>query len=211
MQMKIYFIRVLLEVTRSEKVRKHEIYNDMYGMNKSELRLMPHDLSWKDDFAAEKRRISSAVLDSAIRIEHIGSTSIPSIYAKPILDIAILCADKTLEFVANALTGLGYEYRGRYDEKSGHYYAVLDVDNVRFCQAHIYTEDNPDWRSKLRFRDVLRQNVGLAREYNNYKLELAKTTSDKSEYAKIKSKWVGTFMLKVSEASGDSQEIAENC
>ena len=181
----------------------------MYGMNKGKLLLVPYDFSWEDDFFAEKRRISFAVLDSSVRIEHIGSTSIPSIYAKPILDIAILCNDKGLESVVNALTELGYKYRGHYDEKGGHYYAVLDDNNIRLCQAHIYIEANADWYSKLKFRDVLRQDVELAREYNDYKLELAKTTSNKSEYAEIKSKWVDTFMLKVSEASGDSQLITE--
>lgn len=178
-------------------------------MDKGKLQLLPHDISWKDDFLAEKRRISSAVPDSSVLIEHIGSTSIPSIYAKPILDIAILCGDKGLEPVVNALSELGYKYRGQYDEKSNHYYAVLDKNNIRFCQAHIYTEANADWYCKLRFRDVLRQNIELAREYNDYKLELAKTISVKSEYAEIKSKWVDIFITKISDASSKAQQTTE--
>lgn len=168
----------------------------MYGMNKSELRLVPHDEAWKDDFSAERERIQTAVADSSVCIEHIGSTAIPTVWAKPILDIAILCAAENLEAVAAALVKLGYNYRGQYDEKSGHFYAVLDKDNIRYCQAHIYTEANADWYSKLKFRDVLRENAELAREYNNYKLELAKKVSNKSEYAEIKTKWVDTFILK---------------
>jgi len=178
-------------------------------MDKEKLQLLPHDLSWKEDFLAEKRRIVSAVPDLSVRIEHIGSTSIPSIYAKPILDIAILCGDKGLEPIADALSKLGYKYRGQYDEKNGHYYAVLDNNNIRFCQAHIYTEANADWYCKLRFRDVLRQNVGLAREYNDYKLELAKTISDKTEYAEIKSKWADTFITKVTKVSSNAQQTTE--
>ena len=171
--------------------------SDMYGMNKSELRLMPHDPSWADDFAAESARIRSAFDDSSIRIEHVGSTSIPNIYAKPILDIAILCGGKCLENTANAFIQLGYEYRGRFDDENGHFYAVLDRENIRFCQAHIYTEANADWHLKLKFRDVLRENADLAREYNDYKLELASRVSNKSEYAEIKTKWVDSFILKV--------------
>ncbi len=169
----------------------------MYGMNKSELRLMPHDVVWKDEFAAEHERIKSAVADLSVQIEHIGSTAIPTVWAKPILDIAVLCAAENLEAVADALTNLGYEYRGQYDEMSGHFYAVLDRDNIRFCQAHIYTEADADWHSKLKFRDVLSQNAELAREYNDYILELAQMVSNKSEYAEIKSKWVDSFILKV--------------
>lgn len=166
-------------------------------MNKSELRLMAHDVSWKDDFSAERERIKSAVAGSSVLIEHIGSTAIPTVCAKPILDIAVLCAAENLAAVAGAFVKLGYEYRGQYDEKSGHFYAVRDRGNVRFCQAHIYTEAGADWHSKLKFRDCLRQNAELAREYNDYKLDLAKTTCDKSEYATIKSKWVDSFILKI--------------
>ena len=101
------------------------------------------------------------------------------------------------EAVAGALCKLGYEYRGLFDERSGHFYAVPDTDNIRYCLAHIYTEANADWHSKLKFRDVLSQNIELAREYNDYKLELAKKVSDKSEYALIKSNWVDTFILKI--------------
>ncbi len=169
----------------------------MYGMNKSELRLMPHDISWKDDFAAERERIETALADSSVLIEHIGSTAIPTVYAKPILDIAILCGAKGLESVADALSKLGYDYRGEYDEKSGHFYAVRDKDNIRYCQVHIYPEATADWQSKLKFRDVLKGNAELAREYNDYKLELAKKVSNKSKYAQIKSNWVDTFILKV--------------
>lgn len=159
---------------------------------------MPHDGAWKDDFLAERERIETGLADSSVIIEHVGSTAIPIVCAKPILDIAILCGAKNLEAVADALVKLGYEYRGQFDEKSGHFYAVLDRDNIRFCQAHIYTEANADWLSKLKFRDVLRKNLELAREYNDYKFELAKRVSNKSEYALIKSNWVDSFILKLS-------------
>ncbi len=166
-------------------------------MNKGELRLRAHDVSWKNDFSTERERIEFAVADSSVLIEHIGSTAIPTVYAKPILDIAILCGAKGLEVVADALPKLGYVYRGNYDDESGHFYAVLDKGNIRYCQAHIYTEANADWHSKLKFRDRLRENAELAREYNDYKLELAKQVSDKSEYAAIKTKWVEVFILKI--------------
>ena len=169
----------------------------MYGMSKSALRLVPHDISWKDDFSAERARLTAAVEDSSVIIEHVGSTSIPNVCAKPILDLAILCGAQNLEAVAAALAALGYEYRGRFDDERGHFYAVLDKDGIRYCQAHIYTEANADWHSKLKFRDRLRENVELPREYHDYKTALAQKVSDKSEYARIKSNWVDTFILKI--------------
>lgn len=169
----------------------------MYGMNKSKLRLLPHDVSWKDDFLAERERIRLAVGDSTIQIEHIGSTAIPTVWAKPILDIAILCGAEGLKAVADGLSNIGYEYRGQFEDESGHFYAVRDKDNIRYCQAHIYTEANADWHSKLKFRDVLRRDYELAREYHDYKIELAKKVSEKTQYAEIKTKWVDKFILKI--------------
>lgn len=169
----------------------------MYGMNKKELRLMPHDAAWKDDFAAVSNAVETAARDAVIAVEHVGSTAIPSVFAKPVLDIAILCNKDKLETLADALRALGYDYRGRFDDENGHFYAVLDKENVRYVQAHIYTEANADWYAKLNFRDILRKDSALAKEYNDYKLSLAETVSDKSEYAAIKTKWVDTFILKV--------------
>ncbi|MCU0239943.1 MAG: GrpB family protein [Pyrinomonadaceae bacterium] len=169
----------------------------MFGMNKKQLQLLPHNPMWKQDFQLEKERILSAVQDSTIQIEHIGSTSIPNIHAKPILDIAILCGEKGLEIVANSLKNLGYDYRGQFEMEIGHYYAVLDKGDIRLCQVHIYSEPTNDWFSKLKFRDVLTENEKLAKEYNDYKIELAQTVSSKKEYAEIKDKWVDKFILKL--------------
>ena len=176
----------------------------MYGMRKDKLRLLPHDPAWKDDFSAEKKRIADALGDSSVRIEHVGSTSIPTVHAKPILDIAILCGEKGIEPVVIALRGLGYEYRGLYGDEVGHYYAVLDSANIRLCQAHIFTAATADWHSMLRFRDVLRQNLELAREYDDYKLELAKVAANKTVYADMKSRWIDTFIVKVMSAAADT-------
>lgn len=169
----------------------------MYGMHRDKLCLLPHDPFWKDDFLLEKHRITSVLQDSSVQIEHVGSTSIPNIHAKPILDLAILCGKRGIEPVAQSLQELGYDYRGLYTEQIGRNYAVLDQNKVRLCQAHIYSEPSVDWLSQLCFRNVLRESPDLAREYDEYKLKLAETISDKSEYAKVKTLWVDAFILKV--------------
>ena len=170
-------------------------------MRKNELRLLPHDPTWTDDFVAEKNRLATLLNDPSIQIEHVGSTAIPTVHAKPILDIAVLCGEAGIEPVINALLELGYDYRGGYDDKKNHFYAVLDKNDIRLCQVHIYSEPNADWRCKLHFRDVLRQNLELAREYDDYKLGLIKLVSNKSGYAEIKTRWVDEFIVKVKEIS----------
>ena len=176
----------------------------MYGMRRDELRLLPHDPAWEEDFRAEKELIAERLGDPSARIEHVGSTSIPTVHAKPILDIAILCGEKGLDTLVRALEGLGYEYRGRFDDQAGHYYAVRDSGAVRLCQAHIFAEATPEWHANLKFRDVLRREHELAREYDEYKLRLAEVAADKTEYAEVKSRWVDTFMPKVLSARVDA-------
>lgn len=174
----------------------------MYGMNRDKLCLLPHDPAWKDDFLAEKHRIEAVLQDTSVQIEHVGSTSIPSVHAKPILDLAILCGGRGVEPVAEALAGLGYEYRGLSPERSGHYYAVREQNNVRLCQAHLYLEPISDWHAYLIFRDILREHLDLAREYDDYKRSLADVVTNKSEYAGIKTQWIDTFILKVYTRAG---------
>jgi GrpB-like predicted nucleotidyltransferase (UPF0157 family) len=89
----------------------------MYGMKKDQLQLLPHDPAWKDHFLTEKNRIAVALNDQSALIEHVGSTAIPAIHAKPIIDIAILCSRKGLESLAQALLSLGYDYRGQFGEE----------------------------------------------------------------------------------------------
>ena len=110
----------------------------MYGMRRDRLQLLPHDAAWKDDFLKEKNRIATALNDPSVLIEHVGSTAIPTIHAKPIIDIAILCTAKALDSLAQALRGLGYDYREQFGEECDHYYAVLDRNNIRLCQVHIF-------------------------------------------------------------------------
>lgn len=182
----------------------------MYGMRKDELRLLPHDPAWEEDFRAEKGRIAERLDDPSVRIEHVGSTSIPSVHAKPILDVAILCGVRGVEDVASALKALGYDFRGGFDGEAGHYYAVLERGHVRLCQAHVFSEETAEWRSMLRFRDVLRLNRELAREYDEYKLGLAKVAADKWAYAEVKSRWVDAFMPKIMTAAHARADGAES-
>ena len=176
----------------------------MYGMRRDELRLLPHDPAWAKDFLAEKGRIADRLRDPSARIEHVGSTSIPTVHAKPILDIAILCGEKGLDPLIRTLEGLGYVYRGRFGDEAGHYYAVRDSGAVRLCQAHIFAKATPDWHAHLKFRDVLRRDHELAREYDEYKRGLASVAANKTEYAEVKSRWVDTFMPKVLAARVDA-------
>lgn len=169
----------------------------MYGMRNDELRLVPYDLSWKADFQEERNRILRHLGENDVRVEHVGSTAIEWVYAKPILDIAVMCGSESHFLLTRSLPSLGYDYRGQFEDEEEHFYAVRDEGEMRLCQMHIYTSATDDWNLKLRFRDVLRADRGLAKEYNDYKLSLAASVADKKTYAEIKHNWVTGFIPKV--------------
>lgn len=169
----------------------------MYGMRRDELRVVPNDPEWAKDFGDESERILNCIGGENVRIEHVGSTAIEAVHAKPILDIAILCDEAGFARLIDHLSELGYEYRGQYEDETDHYYAVRDDGAIRFCQMHIYTNATPDWETKLRFRDVLRREPDLAKEYSDYKIALAESVGDRKRYAKIKDIWVNSFMPKI--------------
>ena len=83
------------------------------GLKRGEVRLVPHQLAWRTLFAEEKQRLADLLGDAGIQIEHIGSTSVPDLPAKPIIDIAI--AVRAIEDIAHwpaVLASTGYTYFG---------------------------------------------------------------------------------------------------
>ena len=71
----------------------------MIGLDKNSVKVVPYDATWKDEFEKEKVILKNLLKDFDVRIEHVGSTSIPGLSAKPIIDIALgVKEEKTLLF-----------------------------------------------------------------------------------------------------------------
>ncbi len=132
-------------------------------------RLAEHDPAWSSRFDAEAEKLRRALGSVAVQIEHVGSTSIPGIAAKPTIDIAVgaTTLDLPPEAVAG-LEGLGYAFaedelrswEQRYRRGRGiQWQAIVHV--VEWGGAH--------WDAFLRFRDALRADPGLVREYEQLK------------------------------------------
>ena len=143
----------------------------MLGLKKGTIELFPHDERWHQLFAAEKARLVKAIGKSILLIEHIGSTSICGIKAKPILDIAVAVekyADG--ENCVEPLERLGYEYRGENGIAGRHYFVKGEP---RTHHLHLLELSSASWKNHLLFRDFLRQNQTAAQEYENLKTDLA--------------------------------------
>jgi len=129
--------------------------------------LQEHDPGWAEAYAAHRRRILDAVGDAALAVEHIGSTSVPGLAAKPIVDVVLVVADITAEEDHVApLVAAGYELRVR---EPGH---RLVRTPARDVHVHVYEEGDPAVEAYLLLRDRLRSDPADRDLYARTKREL---------------------------------------
>ena len=151
----------------------------MIGLERDVVRLVPYTAEWKRLFEEEKACLQAAIGPYVLDIQHVGSTAIPGMVAKPILDIAIAVRDfeDGLACVV-PLEKLGYEYRGVVGVISRHYFSKGEP---RTHHIHMYAIDSPDWENQLLFRDYLRAHPDWARAYADLKQEMAQRYSQDRE------------------------------
>ena len=148
----------------------------MLGLPKGIVKLEAHTEIWQQLFVEEATRIREAIGEYVTAIEHVGSTSIDGIAAKPIIDMAI--GLKNLadgEKCVVPLENVGYEYRGEYGI-AGRFYFVKG--EPRTHHLHMVSADSDFWRSHLLFRDYLRAHSSVAKEYERLKIDLAEKFPD---------------------------------
>lgn len=156
--------------------------------------LVPYDPRWPARYEEAAAAIREACGSVLVAIEHIGSTSIPGIAAKPYLDI--MPGLLTYEDGVNVVPGmesLGYEYRGELGIPGRHYFTkwIEGDDHVWKHNVHAYAVDDIEWTRHLVFRDALRATNALRDEYESLKQRLAaEHPDDVDRYAYAKSEFV---------------------
>ena len=166
--------------------------NDGLTVLPGDLRLCGPDPAWPARFAAEARRIAEALGPRARAIEHVGSTAVPGLAGKPVLDLAIAVdREATADACIAPLTALGYEYRGPYGDDPSRRYYVRDADGQRIAQIHLYIVPTAAWDEKLAFRDALRADPALAAAYAAEKWRVAAAVAwDKAAYSLAKGPFI---------------------
>ena len=129
-------------------------------------RLLPYDNQWANIFEIEKIRLKTIIGNAVIQIHHIGSTSIPAMPAKPIIDIlAAVSSFEALEFHNLALERIGYEARGEYGIVDRRYYKKHATENNLGFHLHAYLENSFQVNRHLAFRDYLKLKPEIAQKY----------------------------------------------
>ncbi len=163
----------------------------MIGLKRGSVKLENYNEKWKDIFAEESKLISSKINKFLIDIQHTGSTAIPGIAAKPIIDIAVAIDSlSNIDEITQILHELGYQYRGEQGIPGRHLFAKGDEEN-RTHYLHIMEKSHHEWKNSILFRDYLKSNSKVAKEYDNLKRKLAKKyESDRGKYTEGKSKFI---------------------
>jgi GrpB-like predicted nucleotidyltransferase (UPF0157 family) len=156
------------------------------------LRLVEYDPAWPGRFAAEAARLRATLGVGVTAIEHVGSTAVPGLAGKPVLDVAVAVPnEREADACLLPLESLGYTYRGPYGDDPRRRYYVRDAAGVRVAQIHLYVLPAPAWDEKLAFRDALRADPALAAAYAAEKRRVADVVAwDKSAYAVAKGPFV---------------------
>lgn len=155
------------------------------GAEKRDIRIVDYDPGWPNKFETHAKTIVEAVGDSILRIEHIGSTSVPGLAAKPIIDILVEVPDSADESAyLPQLEAAGYSLRVREPEWNEHRMFRTPRQDVH---VHVYSAGCPEIERNLTFRDRLRANADDRKRYEELKRELAaRSWSDMNEYAAAK-------------------------
>ncbi|MCM3444244.1 GrpB family protein [Metabacillus halosaccharovorans] len=166
-------------------------------MTKPIVNLIDYNPNWEKQFEYEKKRILDALGDKVVGIEHIGSTSIKGLEAKPIIDIIVGLQD--LDEVSNfvsPLNAIEYEYVPKPEFKDRRFFRK-GLSGQGTCHLHICQFNSSEWIEKLLFRDHLRLHPKVAEEYAFLKKELAsKYQFDRPTYTKNKEPFIKKIIEK---------------
>jgi GrpB-like predicted nucleotidyltransferase (UPF0157 family) len=164
------------------------------GLAKGTVRVAVYDARWPALYAAEAERLRDALARNGLtlELEHSGSTAVPGLAAKPIIDIlAGRAPDSPRQRLIEVVESAGYTYRGEQEIPGRDFFRR---GTPRSYHLHLTTIGSDFWRDHRTFRDRLRADPALRDEYATLKLELARRyPTDRPMYIDAK----GPFVLRV--------------
>jgi GrpB-like predicted nucleotidyltransferase (UPF0157 family) len=168
----------------------------MLGLKRGTVKLVSYHKQWKDDFVIEKKFLQEN-LGKEIIIEHVGSTAIPGVVAKPIIDMMLaLPENENPEIIYNKLSEIGYIDRGAQGVEDRRLF-VKGPEEKRTHYLHVTKKESDFWDEHILFRDYLLKNKESREEYNKIKKELEQKHSDNRKlYTKAKSDFIQSIIGK---------------
>jgi len=151
--------------------------------------IVDYSPAWPLEFERLRDRAAAAVGNLAIAIEHVGSTAVPGLAAKPVIDLVIVVEPQDVQAAIDRLTVIGYVHQGNLGVEGREAFGVPEGER----RHHLYVSptDSEELRAQLAFRNRLRADPELAAEYEALKRELAwRFVDDRVGYTDAKTAFV---------------------
>lgn len=154
--------------------------------------LCAHSPDWAEAFAREAASLRAALIPLGPDIYHVGSTAVPDLIAKPVIDIALTVdAVSALDTFAAALENLGYQPKGENGIAGRRYFVKRKADGTRSHHLHAFGRNAPQVRDHLVFRDSLRSHPSLAEQYAGLKRAIvAEGGTTRADYEAAKADFI---------------------
>lgn len=160
----------------------------------------PYSNEWPTLFHNLKEELIRLFASTSITVEHIGSTSVAGLSAKPVIDVLVGAASLAdIESKINVLSEHGYEYVSKYEKEipERRYFVKSPANSLR-VHIHAVQLGSRLWREHLAFRDALRNDLSLRAQYQSLKLQLAEQfVNNKSAYSAAKNPFVESVLAAV--------------
>ena len=158
------------------------------GLRRGTVKIVRHDKSWEKEAEKAMEILKSILGEDAVDIQHVGSTAISAISAKPIIDLVVGVNDLSQILLYNDLLQQEGIYCRNSDVANQLLYVMGDFENdTRTHHIHVVIWNGTEWNDYVNFRDYLNCNVAVALQYQQLKKELErKFSDDRSAYTKGK-------------------------
>ena len=137
--------------------------------------VLPYDAAWKSAFEDIKIEIENVLGNLIIAIEHVGSTSVEGMSAKPCIDIDVIIKDHSVfDAVVSKLASIGYIHEGDLGIKDREAFKYTDKPHLMTHHLYVCTQDSEELRRHITFRDFLRGSPEAVKRYSAVKEEAAR-------------------------------------
>lgn len=164
-------------------------------MRTARVNVVPYDPEWRSDFEKIKRELDVALGNLALAVEHIGSTSVEGLSAKPCIDIDVVIKDRShLPEVIERLANIGYIHEGDLGIAGREAFDYKDKPHLAKHHLYVCHASSPELRRHIAFRDYLRANPEAVKKYSRIKEEGAELFPfDIDKYIEYKSPFINEF------------------
>jgi len=187
-----------IEKTNMNVICRWNEYEEILGVEINTVKLEEYNPKYKELFQQEKKKLMELLKDRIVQIEHVGSTSMPGIVAKPIIDIVVAIKDLSqIKEIEDILVKEGYIYRGPIESECDRYQFLKGNSIKRDFHIYFTTLNSEVWYDYVLYRDYMLSHEEDLKKYEALKKSLAKLyPNDRRNYLKHKQNFINEIHVK---------------